>query len=484
MDLPPQPTPIQPQVVATPFPVVATSPNLVELPKKSPWKIILVVVLLLAVLGGGAYLALNVFGLGKPKPTGPTTLTWWGLWEDESVIRPLITEYEAAHPDVKINYIFQSQREYRERLQNALSQGSGPDIFRIHNTWVPMFKTDLAPIPADIYSAQTFESTFYPTAKTDLRLGNNYVAIPLEYDGLGMYVNEELLSQAGASVPQSWTELRETAAALCVGDTEDGKCRSGERVLIAGVAMGTIENVDHWQDIVATLMLQNNVNLNAPSGKPAEDVLDFYTVFSRTDGVWNSSLPNSTAAFAGGKLAIYFGPSWRAHDILAANPSLKFKVYPVPQLPIDPALGEKPITWASYWAEAVNAKSPHTKQAWDFVGWLSQRENLQKFYQGAVASGRAFGEPYSRVDMASLVTSDPYVGAYINQALNAKSWYLASFTWDGPTGINSRISQYFADALNGINQGKSASESIKTLTAGINQVLSQYGLAAQAPAAQ
>lgn len=472
MDLPGQPQPVPP--VSPPMPV--------DLPPKSPLRLVLIVILGLVVLGGGGWLIWRMIG-SRQAANQPIALTWWGLWEAQSTVQPLIDEYQASHPNVKINYIFQSQREYRERLQNALSQGAGPDIFRLHNSWVPMFKSHLSVVPPEVYSASAFESTFYPTAKTDLRLGSNYVAIPLEIDGLAMFVNEELLSAAGKSPPQSWEELRQTAIDLSVCDTEDGKCRSGERVLVSGAALGTTDNVDHWQDIVAVLMLQNNVNLNSPTGKPAEDVLEYYTVFNRTDGVWNSTLPNSTIAFANGKVAIYFGPSWRVFDLLAINPNLKFKTYPVPQLPIDPALGEKPITWASYWAEGVNAKSQHAKEAWEFVGWLASRDTLQKFYQLATASGRAFGEPYSRQDMASLVQADPYVGAFIGQAPYARSWYLASYTWDGATGINSRLTQYFADAINGVNQNKSPTEAVKTLSNGVNQVLSQYGLAAAAPAA-
>lgn len=487
--LPPPPPPTIPPVrPPTPPPVMTTTTTTAQTtvtpPPKLPFKPILFALLALILVGGGIFAAIKYLGVLQPKNSGAVTLAWWGLWESESVVKPLIDEYQTDHPTVKINYTFQSQREYRERLQSALSQGTGPDIFRLHNSWVPMFKADLSPIPASVYSASIFESTFYPTAKADLRLGSNYVAVPLEIDGLGMYVNEDLLSQAGKSVPQSWEDLRQTAIDLSVCDTETGTCKAGDRVLVSGAAMGTADNVDHWQDVLAVLMMQNNVNLNAPAGKPAEDVLDYYTIFAKTDGTWNSTLPNSTTAFANGKVAIYFGPSWRVFDILAINPSLKFRVYPIPQLPIDPARGEKPITWASYWAEGVNAKSTHTKEAWDFIQWLSTKDTLQKFYQQQVASGRKFGEPYSRQDMAALIQADPYAGAYISQAPVAKSWYLASFTWDGSTGINTRLSQYFADAVNGVNQGKSATEAVKTLSAGINQVLSQYGIQAAAPATQ
>ena len=442
---------------------------------KSPLGTIVPFVVVILLLVAGFFIVRAILNLIK-KPV-PVTLTYWGLWEPESVIKPLIDEYQAANPNVKISYIYQSPREYRERLQNALSQGRGPDIFRIHNSWVPMFKSDLDPVPPEAYSASEFESVFYPTTKSDLRLAGSYMAVPLEFDGLAMYVNDDLLDKSGQTVPENWEDLRTVAKAISVCDSQDGTCSAGDRVLISGAALGTADNVDHWQDILAVMMLQNNVNLNAPTGQSAEDTLSFYTVFTRSDHVWDSTLPNSTSAFAGGKVGIYFAPSWRVFDIQSTNPQLKFSVHPLPQLPIDPTRGEKLVTWASYWAEGVNKKSPLTKQAWDFIKFLSSKESLQKLYQQAVASGRAFGEPYSRVDMAGSLASSPYVGPYISQAATARSWYIASSTYDGATGINSRLSVYFADAVNGINQGRSPSEAVKTLSAGVNQVLSQYGLA-------
>ena len=417
----------------------------------------------------------------KPRASQSANLTYWGLWESQTVIQPLIDEYQAANPGITIEYVFQSPREYRERLQNALASGTGPDIFRIHNTWVPMFKSELSTVPAEAYSAADFETTFYPVAKSDLRVGSGYVGIPLEIDGLAMFVNEDLLATGGQSVPTSWEDLRRVAIDMSVCDSEDGRCVSGSRVLVSGVAMGTADNVDHWQDILALLMLQNNVNLNAPAGQSAEEALQYYTIFNRSDHVWDSTLPNSTLAFAQGKVAINFAPSWRVFDVRSLNPNLNFKTYPVPQLPLDPTRGEKPVTWASYWVEGVSKKSSNPQSAWDFLRFISSAESMQKMYQNSVSAGRDFGEPYGRQDLSGSLASAPYVGAYISQAGGAKSWYMASSTWDGPTGINSRLSTYFADAVNGVNQGKSATEAIKTLAAGVNQVLSQYGITTAAP---
>jgi len=93
---------------------------------------------------------------------------------------------------------------------------------------------------------------------------------------------------------------------------------------------------------------------------------------------------------------------------------------------------------------------------------------------------RSFGEPYSRVDMANLLTSHPILGSIITQAPGARSWYLASRTFDGPTGINSQLANYFGDAINAVADGKMTSDkALQTAAAGVAQVLAQYKLIAK-----
>src|SRR3989344_7733362 len=103
-----------------------------------------------------ALLSLVIFSVFNKTKTGGGEITWWGLWEESSIIQPLITEYETENPNVKITYVKQSPQDYRERLTNALAKGTGPDIFTFHNTWVPMFKEELATVPASVISAGEF----------------------------------------------------------------------------------------------------------------------------------------------------------------------------------------------------------------------------------------------------------------------------------------------------------------------------------------
>lgn len=426
------------------------------------------VVLFLVGVGGLAFFGVSRF-LGKGEKRENVEIVWWGLWEEEETVAPLIEEYQSRNPGVTIKYVKQSPQDYRARLVSSLAKGpgAGPDIFRIHNTWVPMLKNDLSSVPADVFDSSNFSEIFYPTATQDLSYGGRLVGIPLMIDGLGLYVNEEIFEKNNVSWPVTWQELRESAIALTQKDEEG-------RITQAGVSLGTVNNVDHWQDVLSLMFLQNNADLAAPSDKRAEDAILFYTIFTTVDKVWDETLPPSTLAFASGKLAMYIAPSWQVFEIKKRNPNLRFRIVPVPQLPKS-GPGEKDVTWANYWAEGVWERSSGKEEAFLFLKFLSEKEQLDKLYNN-VAKTRLFGEPPARRDMAASRLSDPYVGAYLEQAETARSWYLASRTLDGPTGINSRISKYFEDAVNSIRRGDSPEAVLSTLSKGVRQVLGDYGI--------
>ncbi|HUW21226.1 MAG TPA: extracellular solute-binding protein [Candidatus Bathyarchaeia archaeon] len=459
-----------PAVVPVPKPVGGLSsekpPLIPSQPKKLPtaniFKVLLIF-LAVVILAGGGYLIFKTFG--KKKPDGEETLVYWGLWEDVDILETVTKDWEKDHPQVKINYLRQAKEEYRERLQSALARNEGPDIFRFHNTWLPMLKDELSPMPANIMTTAQFEETFYPVAVSDLKIGTSIYGVPLEIDTLALFYNEDIFRAAGKNPPTNWDELRRLASELTVRD-------SGGQVQIAGAAMGVTSNIDHWSDILGLMMLQNGVDLAKPRGKLAEDALLFYSYINKRDRVWNTNLPNSTLAFASGKVAMYFGFSWDIFEIERVNKELKYKIVPVPQLP-----EREPVAWASYWVEGVSRRSKKQEQAWEFLKYLSSEETMIKLYK-AQSDRRLFGEPYSRKNLSSQLSNDPLVGPFINQAIFAKSWYLCSRTFDN--GINEMIIKYFEDAVNTTGDtGTSAGDTLQTVAKGVSQVLSRYRVSAQ-----
>jgi len=397
-----------------------------------------------------------------PKTTKQVTLTYWGLWEGQDIIEPLLREFEQANPGVLVKYVKQSPKDYRERLQTAIASGQGPDLFRFHASWVPMLKDDLASLPASVMSVSDYRKNFYPIAEKQLQSNGQIVGVPLMFDSLMLYYNEEIFTTASLQPPKTWAELKEIATTLTI--------RENDKVKRAGIALGNASNVEHFADVLGLLMIQNGADFTKPSSKAAQDALTFYTNFVKVDKVWSNELPSSTVAFARGDAAMMFAPSWRAHDIKATNPNLKFKMVAVPRL------ANKDVVWATYWAEGVNSKGKSKDEAWKLIQFLSSSASMKKLYSNQ-SQTRAFGEPYSRVDLAASLSTDPNVSPVLAGAGNAQNWYLNSYTHDN--GLNDQLIKYYQDAINAILTGnKQVKEVMDTVEKGTTQVLRQYSVPA------
>lgn len=505
---PPPPSPVAERVESTPEPikqsetvvmpqtfgqeaVASSTPQTFTLPQDQPQPVngqvgkkgsgcfgkIIIFILILLIIGSGVFG--SKFFLKYLEDSKQVEITYWGLWENPSVLKQVIADFEKKNPKIKVNYQMEMPKEYRKRLTSYINQGKGPDVFRFHNTWVPMLKNVLNPVPSTIMTTSQFSTAFYPVAVNDLVATNTIYGIPLMIDGLGLYINEDLFAAAGVVPPTTWEDIIKVG-----GLVEKLTVKNDQTIITSAIAMGSTKNVENFSDIVALLMLQNDVDLRNPSGKLAEDTLSFYKSFSNPSDpmyTWNDTLDNSVYAFAMGKVAMILAPSWRVFDIKQINSETRFKIVPVPQLPCVSGSPCKPVSWASYWVEGVSEKSKYQKQAWEFVKYLTSRETAVRLYSSeSVSSTRPFGEPYALMELAKTIENDPYAGAYVTQAKIAQSFPLASRTLD--EGLNDQMIKYLEDGLNSIQAGGSAKEAIdSTIAPGFAQVLSQAGLVSSVP---
>ena len=392
---------------------------------------------------------------------GPTSLLVWGMWEEENLMRPAIEQYQRQNPNITVIYERKSSINYRTRAQTQISEGQGPDIFLIHNSWLSMMREFVFAAPTEVFSLSDYRLAFYPVAEDSFVKDDQVYGAPTEIDGLALYINEELLSQVGGTPPKNWEEFISLAVRMTVRD-------EGGVIKTAGAALGTASNVDHFSDILGLLLLQQpGVNLENPATPSVAEILRFYTSFVTDPGKksWDVDLPSSTQMFVEGRLGFYFAPSWRAHELRVANPNLKFKIAPVPQLP------GREIAWASFWGWAISNKSQNPNEAWKFVKFLTSQEGEKLMYQEA-SKIRLFGQPYSRVDLAQEIISDPLVGAYVTQGPKFKFWYLASNTFDN--GINDEMIKYFEDGINATLAGTDPQVALQTVARGVTQVLEKF----------
>ncbi len=377
----------------------------------------------------------------------PFSLEIWGIWDDSQVFEDLITKYQRSHPHASIKYRKFRYEEYEEALLNAWAEGHGPDIFFLHNTWVPAYLTKIKPLPShlkipyieyksilpgvikkktekaikvhdyDTISLSDLKKKYSRTVYSDVVFQGDdkkyhIYALPLYLDTLALFYNIDLLDNANIPFPPAdWEEFLEDVRLLTRYDTD-------KNIVQAGAALGTFDNVEKSIDIISLLMMQNGVSLdNFMEKKYSSRTLEawrFYLDFTNPNKeiyTWNKDMPNSFDAFTEGRLAFFFGYSYYIPFIKTKAPGLNFGITPMPQVNVT-----KPINYANYWAMSVYQGSKHPEEAWDFILFLSQPENMKEYLKKT-------HRPTAIRDLISEQENDPELKPFVSQVLTAQSWH-------------------------------------------------------------
>ena len=111
--------------------------------------------------------------------------------------------YEKAYPNIKINYRKLTYAEYEEEVVSALAAGKGPDIWSIHNTWLPEQIDKLSPMPETVMRPDLYKETFVDVAAFDMTGPDEQLyGIPFSVDSLALYYNKDYFNTVPRWIPQ------------------------------------------------------------------------------------------------------------------------------------------------------------------------------------------------------------------------------------------------------------------------------------------
>ncbi len=435
-------------------------------------------------------------------------LVYYKLFDQEDLMRPLIQQYQATHPNVTIKYKkFENQEDYYRTILNELAEGEGPDIFSVPNYWIKKNAKKISALPTKMGSPKDFADTFVSVAEKDLvfadpRDGETKVfGLPMSVDTLALYYNkglyEDRVPSRGKPAP-TWEGFKDDVFKLTKADN------SFERFEVAGTAMGRADNIARAMDILYLLMLQykvdfynekltqaqfskqNAVGTTSASYNPATEALKLYTSFglaSQKNYSWNEYMsdPKSDVkeveAFARGKVATIFGYSYLYEQIKAEIAQLKrdgvpvinpdlIKISTVPQVN-DPATStEKRDTFANYFVETVSRNSENPEVAWDFLMFVTSKDNLTYYNQ------KTF-RPTSRRDLIETQKQDAVYGVFAEQVGYAES--ILIYDWD-------LYLQIFGKAIDSVLATTSSpTTAMRTAEDDINKILPADGILPPAP---
>jgi len=412
---------------------------------------ILIILVIFLLLGGFLFWLFISLSSRNKKPE-IVNLTIWGF-EDEQIVKPVLQNYETNTPNTKLTYVKQSLINYRTRVQTQIREGVGPDVFLIHNSWLPMLQADLVSVPASVIGLDEYKSTFIPVAVDSFVVGNQIYGLPTGIDGLVLYYNEDILTASGVTPPKSWREFVEAATKVTVRDGTG-------QIKTAGAALGATKNIDQWSEILGLLMLQQpGVDIARINSLSGSDVLRFYTSFiiDPTKKTWDINLGNSTDLFATNQLAFYFGSFDRIEEFQTRSPALKFKVIPTPQLPATK------VAWANFWGETVSIRTTHPVEAWQLAKYLTSTEVV-----------KSSNRPSALLELAATQINDPILGPFVAQNPFYKFWYLNPETMD--VGINDEMIPVWEAGVNGILTGQDSRDGTGRIAGPTREILDKYGV--------
>lgn len=438
----------------------------------------LIVFLVLLALGAGVFLMAICVAPGlkscaekKPAPLPPLTLNIWNVFEEREVYAPFIDKFKAEHPNVDIVYRNVPFAGYEAELLSALNAGTGPDIFALHNTWLPKFKKHAVPIPEDLLNFSEVREKFPDVVQFDFVDEANgaprLFAVPLFLDTLALFYNRAYFKNAEiVNPPKTWNEFAEDVKKLRTKNAAD-------KIDLAGAAIGTAYNVNRAADVLSLLMMQSGANMadrakkraafadtvlqNGFSFEPGAQALEFYTSFADPSSdfyTWNDAMPNSVDAFAEGNAAMIFGYAYLIPVLEGKNRYLDFAVAPMPQ----PADIEDPIAYANYWGFAVSS-SPRERTAWEFVRFLAREENSHAYLEKV-------RRPAAQKALIFTQDGDPLLRPFAAETLKARSWY---------EGDNGAVEEMMAQMIDNVVKGKkTVSEALAEAAQKITNVLARY----------
>ncbi|MEE1829878.1 ABC transporter substrate-binding protein [Streptomyces sp. SP17KL33] len=313
---------------------------------------------------------------------GRITLRFQSLaWQEESVAvnKELVAEWNAAHPDVEVQYVQGSWDSVHDQLLTSFEGGEAPDI--IHDA-----SDDLADFAYGGYLADLREllperlrTDIPPHSWETTTFGEGVYGVPFLQEPRVLIANATWLRESGVRLPTpedpwTWTEFREVAKELSGGGKYGVAWPLKEPVsatlnlsLSAGGQLfhrdadGKVEVRFEEADAVVPRTVRDEVN--ADGSAPAT-----------TLGMGGS---DTLPGFFGGRYAMVpLGFSYRQQIVQQAPEGFDWQVLPAPAGAGGLTQGVSPQTLS------VAKDSPHKEEAAAFIDFLLRPQNMVRLALG------------------------------------------------------------------------------------------------------
>ncbi len=369
----------------------------------------------LAVVGG--IILLFVFGVKRNEPSFAGTLNFWGVFDSPAAMEQVIGAYKKERPQIEIIYRQLNPATYEKDLVDALASGNAPDLFMVHNTWLPKHFNKMAPFLEEQISIADLRRLFPTVVEQDFAPDGAVYALPLYIDTLAFFYNQDIFDNKSIALPPTtWKEFENLVPKLRTLD------KLGRIEKSAAAIGGSNKSINRAIDLLNLVMLQSGTKMVADDFSEASfnsneglEALNFYTKFSSPTNpayTWSDGLAYSLDSFAAGDTTMMFNYSHQIGALKEKNPFLNFRVVPM----LQPEKRTQDVNFANYWGIAASSKTPYRLAAQDFILFLTANPQISQAYL------QLTGRPPALRGLISQYLDNQELGVFARQALTARSW--------------------------------------------------------------
>lgn len=316
---------------------------------------------------------------------------------DMVVMQELSTQFEAANPDIKLEWLVLDEGSLRSRVTtDAATGGSSFDIVTVGSYDTPLWGAngwllsvaDLAEEYPDDAAGYDFDDLL-PSIRDGLSYDGELFAVPFYGESSFTMYNKRLLDAAGLTMPDQPTWQQVADIACKVNDPDNG---------VIGIAL---RGKPGWGDNMAPITTVVNTfggQWFDADGHPMidtpqwHDAISFYADLVQRcgpPGVTGVSFPESLALMSQGRAAIWVDATVAAGFLAGspAGPDMAYALAPVGPVP-------KGNQWLWSWNLGIPSTSDAPEAAFRFIMWATSKGYIELV---ADAKGWAAVPPGTRV---------------------------------------------------------------------------------------
>jgi multiple sugar transport system substrate-binding protein len=160
------------------------------------------------------------------------TFSMWGAPEELTVWKQIVTDFEAANPNIQVNVEVSDWDSYWEKLKTQLAAGTPPDVFAMD---APLFldyqsRDVLLNLQPYIDKNPDMLKDVYPQTLAAYKTPDGYYGLPRDFQTIALFYNKDMFDKAGVAYPTAdwtWEDLRAAAKKLTKDAGSDGTKQYG-----------------------------------------------------------------------------------------------------------------------------------------------------------------------------------------------------------------------------------------------------------------